>query len=246
MTLSKSKLREVKLRKKKRAIIASRNVNNGVNNLKKGMGGDNGNEYSDFKLKKNPQPKRLHHSYKKWKWVSTFSKEKGWYTERKLIQKKSEYFHEDPKKMTQHEYWEKLVQYKLTKWDSKHPKPVLDNDLFKQEDLTKWNAERDIAEERIRDFVVSVYDKLHLVGRFKTADGKFEEKEVAVIKDINGEGHNVNNLPKDSKLLKKVQKITDTIHAKHMNLVSTNLKDHKQQKGRIFLPTNLMMMRKAA
>ena len=33
MVLSKSKLRELKLRKKKRAIIASRNVNDGVNNL---------------------------------------------------------------------------------------------------------------------------------------------------------------------------------------------------------------------
>ena len=72
------------------------------------------------------------------------------------------------------------------------------------------------------------------------------EEKIADIKDINGEGHNVNNLHYDSsKLLQKVQKVTDTIHAKRGNLVATNLKDHKRQKGRIICPSTLMMKKAA-
>lgn len=261
-TLSKSKLRELKLRKKKRAIIASTNINDCVNNmpkdkpmfdikvLKKIIFGKNDTHYMQeakpWKQVKCKQPSRLHHSFNKWKWVSVFSKEKGWHTEYKLIHHKSEYFHKDPIKINQQEYWEKLVQHKLAKWEAKNPQPCPNDDLFKVEHQVAWYEARDKAVERFRDMVVSAYDKLHLIGRFKTADGKFEEKEVATIKDIDGGGHNINDLDKKSKLLKKAQKITDTIHAKHMNLVSTNLKDHKGKKGRIILPTNLMMMRKAA
>ena len=262
MTLSKSKLREVKLRKRKRAIIASKNVNDCVNNipkdkptfdikaLKKVVFGKNDVHYvqdaKPWKQEKTKQPHRLQHAYKKWETVSTFSKEKGWTNERKLVKHKSEYFHKDPVPMSRVSFWEKIVEHKTAKWEKKHPKPCPNDDLFKVEYQVAWQEERDKAVERFRDMVVSAYDKLHLIGRFKTADGKFEEKEVATIKDINGEGHNVNDLSKKSKLLKKAQMVTDTIHAKHMNLVSTNLKDHKGTKGRIILPTNLMMMRKAA
>jgi len=260
--LSKSKLRELKLRKKKRAIIASRNVNSCVNNmpkdkptfaikvLKKVVFGGNCMHYvqeaKPWKQTKCEQPKRLHHSYKKWKWVAEFSKEKGWHTVRKLIKSKSEYFHKDHVKMNRQEYWEKLVQYKLAKWERKNPQPYPNDDLFKVEMQADWYKKRDEAVERFRDMVVSAYDKLPLIGRFKTSDGKFKEEKVADIKDINGEGHKVNELHHDSsKLLQKVQKITDTVHAKRGDLVATNLKDHKRQKGRIICPTTLMMKKAA-
>ena len=131
---------------------------------------------------------------------------------------------------------EAYVQDKLKKWEKKHPKPCPDDDLFKDEMIPAWNAEREQALIHFRDFVVSMFDKLPLSGRFKQSDSKYVEKPVAEIKDINGDGHRVNELGKNSKLLKKAQEITDKTHAKHANLVSTNLKDHKRKKGRVLLP----------
>jgi len=137
------------------------------------------------------------------------------------------------KPLTKEAYWEKLVEHKLKKWEKKNPKP--NQDLF--ESVEEWEQKRFVAEQRFRDFVVSAYDKLLLTGRFKTNESKFNEEKVAEIKDINGEGHNVNQLdPKKSKLIKKAQKITDETKAKRPNLVATNLRDHKQHKGRIILP----------
>lgn len=136
---------------------------------------------------------------------------------------------------------EAYVQHKLKKWEKKNPRPVPEDakqkDLFEEQFVRPWEAERDSALERIRDFVVSVYDKLPLTGRYKNANEKFVEKPVAEIKDINGEGHKINELdPKKSKLLEKAQKITNKEKAKKHNLVATNLKDHKHQRGRIILP----------
>ena len=138
-------------------------------------------------------------------------------------------------------FMEQMVQHKLAKWERKNPCPVKtdDNqpDLFEQEYVTPWKAEREVALERIRDFVVSMYDKLPLTGRFKKSENNYVEHQVAELKDRNGEGHHVNDLvPGKSKLLKDAQKKTDKAKAKNANLVCTNLKDHKRQKGRLVLP----------
>ena len=135
-------------------------------------------------------------------------------------------------KMNRVEYMEKLVEHKIEKWERKNPQPM---DMF-TEDVERWKQERETAIERIRDFVVSVYDRLVLTGRYKISENKYREEKIAMIKDINGEGHHVNELNKDSKLLQKAQKITDETKKKKPNLVATNLKDHKKQKGRIILP----------
>ena len=132
--------------------------------------------------------------------------------------------------------YEFYVQDKLKKWEMKHPKPCPDDDLFKDELIPAWEAEKEQALIRIRDFVVSMFDKLPLSGRYKESDNKFTEKPIAEIKDINGEGHRVNELDKDSKLLKKAQKITNDAKAKDKKLVASNLKDHKRKKGRMILP----------
>lgn len=147
-------------------------------------------------------------------------------------------------KMNHTEYMEKLVEHKLAKWERKNPKPM---DMF-TEDVEKWNQLRENMKMHFRDVVISIYDKLPLIGRFKVGEtnATYIEKKIAEIKDINGEGHQINNLNKSSKLLKKAQKVTDQVHTRHAGLVSTNLKDHKRTKGRVILPTNLMMMRKAA
>ena len=138
-------------------------------------------------------------------------------------------------KMNKVEYCEKLVEHKLAKWERKNPKPA---DMF-VEDVEKWNQERENAKQRIRDFVVSVYDPLLLTGRFvlgKEPSATYQEEKIADVKDINGEGHKVNALPKSSKLMKKAQKIVDETKHKRNNLVCGNLKDHKRQRGRIILP----------
>ena len=136
------------------------------------------------------------------------------------------------KPLTKEAYWEKLTQHKLAKWEKKNPKPV--QDLFDK--VEDWEQRRFVAEQHFRDFVVSCYDKLKLNGRFKTGESKYKEEKVAEIKDINMEGHHVNELEKNSKLIKKAQEITDETKKKKPNLIATNLKDHKQEKGRIILP----------
>lgn len=135
-------------------------------------------------------------------------------------------------KMNKVQYMEELVQHKTAKWERKHVCP----EAMFTEDVEKWKQERENAVQRFRDFVVSIYDKLHLTGRFVVAKDNYSEEKVAEIKDINGEGHRVNELPKDSPLIKKAQKITNEVKSKRQNLVATNLKDHKKQKGRIILP----------
>ena len=148
---------------------------------------------------------------------------------------KSTSLHKDPVKMNHVEYMEKLVEHKTAKWERKNPCPA---EMF-TEDVEKWKQLRETMKERFRDFVVSIYDPLPLTGRFvvaKEGSAAYTEEKVADIKDIDGEGHRVNELPKDSKLIKKAQKITNETKAKRKNLVATNLKDHKRQKGRIILP----------
>ena len=138
------------------------------------------------------------------------------------------------KPLNKTEYMEKLVEHKTAKWERKNPKPA---DMFVEE-VEKWNQLRATAIERFRDFVVSIYDPLLLTGRFvvNKTQQVYDEEKVAEIKDINGEGHKVNELPKTAKLIKKAQKVTNDVKAKRPNLVATNLRDHKKQKGRIILP----------
>lgn len=198
-------------------------------------------DYS-WEHKKYPQPKNLRKKYKKKYYLlpQLFEQLKGSHTIRKVIEHPSDYakFKNFPytlTKMNKTQYMEKLVEHKLAKWEHKNPAP---EDMF-IEDVEKWKQERENMKERFRDFVVSIYDPLSLTGRFVVAKENattYQEEEVAKIKDINGEGHRVNELPKDSKLMKKVQKKTNEVKAKRPNLIATNLKDHKRQKGRIVLP----------
>ena len=122
------------------------------------------------------------------------------------------------------------------------------DDLFYSQQFPVWEAEKNAAEERIRDLIVAKYDKLSLVGRFQQSDDKFAEQEVAQIKD-NGETvkhGGVNNLPESSKVIKMARKETNKVKAKRGNLVCTNLKDHRKKTGRILLPNAKKQVRMAA
>lgn len=229
-------IRKKKVWRKKFAAIAARDRQFTVKNVKKNIGIDDGREFCDWKLKKSPQPKRLQHSWKGW--VQVKDEVSGLWT-KKFVHHKSDYIPynklKDKPKMNHVEYMEKLTQHKLAKWERKNPKPL---DMFAEE-VEKWKQQRETAEERLRDFVVSIYDKLPLIGRFeqkKDGMATYQDKKVADLKDENGDGHHINEISVNSKLVKKAQQITNKVHAKHANLICTNLKDHKRQKGRIILP----------
>lgn len=189
------------------------------------------------------QPKQLRKKYKK-KYYNKGSKDI-----RKIVEHSSDYdqFKNYPytiPKMPLQVYMEKLIGHKLVRWIRKNPAPVkqddLQQDLFESEFMLPWTEKRMAAEKRFRDLVVSKYDKLPLIGRFrinKSSTASYQESMIAEIKDINGEGHRVNDLdPKKSELMKTAQSITNNVHAKNDKLVCTNLFDHKRKRGRILLP----------
>lgn len=198
-------------------------------------------KYGEWEEIKYPQPKNLHKRIHGQKWVK--------YKDGTIELKKWDYPSEFPNPRDyQKKLWKNIgkaakmeayTQEKLKKWEKKHPKPCPDDDLFKDEMIPAWEAEKEKALIRIRDFVVSMFDKLPLIGRFEQNSGNsatYQEKMVAELKDINGDGHRVNELDKKSKLLSKAQKVTNEVKAKNASLVATNLKDHKRKKGRMILP----------
>ena len=148
-------------------------------------------------------------------------------------------------KLNRTELMEGYVRHKLQKWERKHPCPVKKDDLFYAQQFPIWEAEKNAAEEHIRDLVVAKYDKLQLIGRFSSTNELFHEQEIAQIKD-NGETAKhggVNNLPESSKVMKMARKETNKVKAKRSNLICTNLKDHRKKTGRILLPgANKMRM----
>ena len=198
-----------------------------------------------WKHNKYPQPKRMikckMRKYSNWKSYSSVQPTKTGEPKKIKREKRNDFikfFRNYPytiKPLTKEAYMEKLVEHKLKKWEKKNPKP--NQDLFNK--VEDWEQKRFIAEQRFRDFVVSVSDKLLLTGRFKInkeGTSTYQEEKIAELKDVNMEGHHVNELPKTSKLMKKAQKEVDTTKAKRSNLVAGNLRDHKKQKGRIILP----------
>lgn len=202
----------------------------------------------------------------KWAWEEEFNKSHGttsvfckehhirglkrkrsWFILLKRDSCKIEKTHK-PKRLNRIELLEGYVQHKLKKWEKKNPCPVEKDDLFYSQQFPEWDAKKSIAEERIRDLVVAKYDKLPLIGRFKSTNELYKEQEIAQIKD-NGDTvkyGGVNNLPESSKVLKIARKETNKVKAKRGNLVCTNLKDHRRKTGRILLPSADKQMRMAA
>lgn len=140
-------------------------------------------------------------------------------------------------------YMEAYTQHKFKRWLKKNPCPIkldgIQQDLFEKEFLKPWEEARDKETERCRNFVISVYDKLSLIGRYKKSSDKYEEIKIAELKDSNLDIFNhssINDIPKNATLMKKAQRITNIEKKKNSMLVSTNLLDHRKKKGRIILP----------
>lgn len=185
-----------------------------------------------------PQPKNLHKRICGQKWVKTWNHK----PDNMVWDYPSEFPNPQDyqkklwKNLSKEDRMKSYEDEKVRKWEKKHPKPCPEDDLFKDEFIPKWEKEHEEALTRIRDFVVSMFDKLPLTGRYKESDSKFVEKPVTELKDVNGDGHRVNELDSKSKLLDKAQKATNKEKANNAKLVATNLKDHKRKKGRVILP----------
>lgn len=176
----------------------------------------------DYKVEHHNQLKSLRKKYKK-KYYN-----KGTHTIRKIVEHPSDYvqfpdttFH--PKGIAW--YCEQLVQHKTARWEKKHPRPIKENmnepDLFEAQYIPKWEAERDAAIERIRNFVVSVYDKLKVTASLIPP---LPAKEILLAK-IKDRGSD-KNIEVATKIAKQAMK--NNKHILHCQLL-----DHKEKSYRL-------------
>lgn len=176
----------------------------------------------DYKIEHHSQPKSLRKKYKKKYYI------KGTHTIRKIVEHPSDYvqfpdttFH--PKGIAW--YCEQLVQHKTARWEKKHPRPIKENvnepDLFEAQYIPKWEAERNAAIERIRNFVVSVYDKLKVTASLIPP---LPAKEILLAK-IKDRGSD-KNIEVATKIAKQAMK--NNKHILHCQLL-----DHKEKSYRL-------------
>lgn len=147
-------------------------------------------------------------------------------------------------KMNEVEYMEKLTEHKLAKWERKNPCPM---DMF-TEDVEKWKQLRENMKMHFRDVVVSIYDKLKIVGNYVDVEKKkVKKKVVATIKDIDGKGHNVDHpaLSTNHKLYKSAVSAATKAMKRDHSIVDCDLKNHKGDQTRPLLITR-SDIRKAA
>ena len=141
------------------------------------------------------------------------------------------------------EYIERYIKHRVKKWERKHPCPIkldgIQQDLFEKEFLNPWKQRYKDVEKQVRTFVIGVYGQFSLVGRFNTSEGKYEEREIAVLKDT---GHDVvksngiNHCSNNSAIVKFAFDTVNAYKKIHKNLVSATLKDNYNKQGRIVLP----------
>lgn len=139
-------------------------------------------------------------------------------------------------KMNQVQYMEKLVEHKLAKWERKNPKPM---DMF-TEDVEKWNQLHENMKMHFRDVVISIYDKLKIVGNYVDhKNKKITKRVVAEIKDINGKGHNVNypELQADHGLYVKAKHAAINAMRADRAIIDCDLKNHKGDQTRPLIIT---------
>lgn len=186
-----------------------------------------------WKPAKYPQPKSLRKKYKKKYYM------KGTHDVRKIVEHPSDYtqFKKYPytlQKMNKVQYYEKLVEHKLEKWERKNPKPA---DMF-TEDVEKWKQERETAKERFRDFVISIYDPLIIMGnRVNAEKQKMDASKIAEVKDVDGKGHDVSfpNLSTEDKLYKNAESAAKTAMKKDASILDADLMNHKRNQKRPLL-----------
>lgn len=95
-----------------------------------------------------------------------------------------------------------LKEHKMSRWDKRHPKPCEDDDLFKEEFLSKWQYERQAFEYAVQKQL----EPLTIMGRFKKEGDSFIEIPLGTIKDSRDEHF---SCEKPSKLKSQLSQIVD-------------------------------------
>jgi hypothetical protein len=134
-------------------------------------------------------------------------------------------------KMNKVQYMEKLVEHKTAKWERKHVCP----EAMFTEDVEKWKQERENAVQRFRDFVVSIYDNLIVMGnRVNTSESKMKASKIAEVKDVDGKGHDVSfpNLSTEDKLYKNAESAAKKAMKKDASIIDADLMNHKRSQKR--------------
>ena len=147
------------------------------------------------------------------------------------VSHKSQYPDYTPHKMKKIEYCEKLVEHKVQKWERKNPAPA---DMF-TEDVEKWKQLRETMKERFRDFVVSIYDPLIIMGnRVNIKERKIDASKIAEVKDVDGKGHDVTypNLSSEDELYKNAESAAKVAMKKDASILDADLMNHKRNQKR--------------
>lgn len=168
---------------------------------------------------------------------------KPWYMVTKKEQKVFNAKLDTNTKLNRVELMERLVQYKLSKWTIKNPRPIKEDlpykDLFESQYIPEWNKRKEEAEEHIRDVVVSMYRKLRIVACVVNKHtGNTIYVPIATVRDIDCEGHFTNNgsLKKgESKLLAYCQEKMDEfepyiklLEKNNTSVTGIGLENHKR------------------
>ena len=176
--------------------------------------------------KKHPQPKRLLKCKKKMK-----QKGHGTIPARNDFLAHFKNFPYTLPKMNKVQYMEKLVEHKLAKWERKNVCP----EAMFTEDVEKWKQERENAIQRFRDFVVSIYDNLIVMGnRVNTRESKMKASKIAEVKDVDGKGLDVSfpNLSTEDKLYKNAESAAKKAMKKDASIIDADLMNHKRSQKR--------------
>lgn len=115
------------------------------------------------------------------------------------------------------------IDYKLSKWEARNPKPCGDDDMFKEQYIPQWEENRKLAKEAIVKSVCKK-QKLEIWGRYEnTIDkGYFETKLTSIL-------DKKNELPtfscdEDTNLRRQVEKTVKREMSEYDNFVCCNLK----------------------
>lgn len=141
------------------------------------------------------------------------------------------------KPMNRVKYLESLVQHKLNKWIGNNPKPNDKQNLFYEEFTKEWEAKKEKMLQHYRDVVIAIYYKLKVYGRFNINKQGYP-KLIALIPNKTNElfsNKTVNDLNKDSVLLKRAKIISIKERAKNPKLIACLLEDIRGKCGRIIV-----------
>lgn len=150
--------------------------------------------------------------------------------------------------ITRQKYWELLANHKLEKQIRKNPAPIPpvkdknNPDMFEAQDMEKylaklaeWEKWRDETLAHLRDVVISMYDKLPIMGnRVDTKNAKMKADKIAEVKDSDGKGHDVThpNLSTEDKLYKEANKKAQEAMNKDGSIIDADLVNHKRNQKR--------------